>query len=134
MQQLEDAAQRRTALPLPDVNAMQLAMFDAGALRRPVSATQVANVLWHREHGHSDVVRVGQMLGMLASVGMVVRHLNAKLDALHMARRSLAQAPGYEAARKRQPPRPTATALSASPTGLTATGETLRLTAHGERP
>lgn len=68
---LPDEAAR---LELPDDRELRIAMFDAGAHERPVSATEIARVLWHGEHGHGEVVRLGQMLGMLESVGLVDRH------------------------------------------------------------
>jgi len=64
----------RAGFPLPDDRELRLALFDADALETPVNASRVARVLWHGEHGHGDLVRLGQRLGMLASVGLVVRH------------------------------------------------------------
>ena len=60
-------------LPLPDVDRIVDAMRSLGAVDSPVHANAVANEIWHGEHGHSEVVRLGQRLGMMASVGLVVR-------------------------------------------------------------
>lgn len=60
-------------LPLPDVRGIVDALLDAGAHEHPVSATDVARALWHGEHLHGDVCRVGQRLRMMSAFGMVVR-------------------------------------------------------------
>lgn len=60
-------------LPVPDESTILLAMYDAGACDRPVSATAIADELWHGEQGHGDVIRVGHRLGMMSSVGLVRR-------------------------------------------------------------
>ena len=64
----------RAAFALPDEEDLRLALFDAGGLDRPVTVSAIARVLWHGEHGHGDLIRLGRRLGMLASVGLVVRH------------------------------------------------------------
>lgn len=59
---------------VPDTNELMFAVHEAGGRYRPVSASEVAGVLWEEEHGHGDVVKLGLRLGMMASVGMVDRH------------------------------------------------------------
>lgn len=61
-------------LPLPDVRGVLDALLDARAHEHPVSATDVARVLWSGEHGHGDLCRLGQRLRMMSAFGMVVRH------------------------------------------------------------
>jgi hypothetical protein len=60
---------------VPDINPLMFALLEAGGKHRPVSAKEVALVIWDGEHGHGDVVKLGLRLGMMASVGLVERHL-----------------------------------------------------------
>lgn len=68
----EDAPTR--AFPIPDADGLLDALLEARAHEKPVSATEVARVLWHGEHGHSDLIRLGLRFGMLSSVGLLTRH------------------------------------------------------------
>lgn len=62
-----------TRLPVPEPAEISDAMLELDAHQRAVSATQIANVVWHGEQGHGDLCRLGQRLGMMSSVGLVVR-------------------------------------------------------------
>ena len=62
------------AFAIPDADGLLDALLEAKAYEKPVSATEVARVLWHGKHGHSDLIRLGLRFGMLSSVGLVRRH------------------------------------------------------------
>lgn len=67
-------------LPLPDVQGVLDALLDARAYERPVSATDVARILWHGEHQHGDLCRVGQRLRLMAGFGLIVRYAGSRAN------------------------------------------------------
>ena len=60
-------------LPLPDDRPIIEAMLDVDAHKQPVRVKQIADAVWHGEQGHNDLIRLGQRLGMMSSVDLVVR-------------------------------------------------------------
>lgn len=60
------------ALELPDDETLLFALERAGG--EQVAAGEVAQIVFHGAHFHTDTVRVGQQLSRLAREGRIVKH------------------------------------------------------------